>query len=419
MENINNALEQAGKCLNCKKPMCSQKGCPVGTNIPKFIEELKNQNFEKAYEILQENNILSEICSSICPVETQCVGSCIRGINSEPVKINYLENFTNNWANQNNIKYIPKIKNTTSKKVAIIGSGPAGIACGVELKKAGAEVTIFEKENKCGGILEYGIPDFRINKKSVSNTIERLKSMGIIFKTGFELGRNLTIQNLKDEGFENIFLGIGGQTQKTYKLTDKQTKDIYKSDEFLKTYNEGRKINGLGITVVIGGGNVAFDAARAATRMGAEKVYVLYRRNKDLMPAREIELKDAIKEGVEVVFQTKVISASIENERLQKIECIKTRIEDEKAIDIENTNFRIKANSIIFAIGYKPNDKLLENLGITTQNGLCKVDQNYMTNIEGIYAGGDLIEHKSTVAKAISTGKKAAYAILNREESDT
>lgn len=413
----NYAIEQANNCLKCKNPMC-KKGCPISTNIPDFIEKIKTKEFEEAYNILLSNNILSEICSTICPTEYQCVGNCVCGIKGNPVKINELEKFINTWAKEHNIQYKPVIKHSQNIKVAVIGSGPAGIACAVELRKAGADVTLFEKEQKCGGILEYGIPDFRLSKKMVADVINKIRNMGIEIQTGIEFGKDITVKTLQEQGYNSIFLGIGAQKQSNYNLTNKKSSDIYNSDCFLKKYNTNSKISNLGTTVVIGGGNVAFDTARAATRMGADKVYVLYRRSKQLMPAREIEQNEAIQDGVKIMFQTKVISAKIVDDKIKEIECINTKIENEKAVDIENSNFKLKANTIVFAIGSKPNCEILKETGLEMQNGLCKVDDNYMTNIAGVYAGGDLVETKSTVARAISTGKKAAFAILNRKESD-
>lgn len=413
MKDIDNVLEKASKCLNCKNPMCRQ-GCPIATNIPSFISKIKENNFEEAYYILQENNLLSEICSTVCPVENQCMGSCIRGIKDEPIEINYLEKFINNWAKENNITYKPKLQNIKKGKVAVIGAGPAGIACAVELRKAGIDVTIFEKEDKCGGILEYGIPDFRLQKNIVESLIERVKELGINIITNVELGKDITIESLKEQCYEDIFIGIGAQKQSTYKLADKDTSDIYKSDDFLKRYSTGDTIKDLGTTVVIGGGNVAFDSARTAIRMGAKEVYILYRRNEELMPARKIELDEAIEDGVKVVFQTKVISAKVENGRVTEIECINTKIENEKAVDIEGSNYTMEANTVIFAIGAKADESFFEKLGIKTENGLVSVDENYMTNIDRVYAGGDAVETKSSVCRAISTGKKAAKAILDK-----
>ena len=412
MENLDDVLNKASKCLNCKNPMC-RKGCPIATNIPAFISKIKENNYLEAYNILQENNLMSEICSTVCPVERQCMGSCVRGIKGEPVQINYLERFINDWAKENNIKYVMKCKNISNKKIAIIGAGPAGLACSIELRKAGADVTIFEKEKMCGGILEYGIPDFRLSKNTIENLIDKVQELGVKIKTGVELGKDIDIKTLKEQGYEYIFLGMGAEKQTTYTLTNEQVYGIFKSDEFLKAYNTGKQIKNLGTTVVIGGGNVAFDSARTALRMGAKEVYILYRRNEELMPARKIELQEAIEDGVQMVFQTKVIGAIVANGKLNQIECIKTKIENEKAVDIKGSNYMMKVDTVIFAIGSKANEQLLNKLGIKTENGLVCVNENYMTNIDKVYAGGDLVETKSSVCRAIATGKKAAKAILD------
>lgn len=417
MESLDNVLEKASKCLNCKNPLC-RNGCPIATNIPSFISKIKENDFEKAYEILQENNIMSEICSTICPVENQCMGSCVRGIKGKPVEISNLERFINDWAKANNITYKPKTETLKNEKVAVIGAGPAGLACAVELRKAGIDVSIFEKESREGGILEYGIPDFRLDKNIVENVINKIKSLGININTNVEFGKDITIESLKEQGFDNIFLAIGAEKQSTYRLTDEQTNNIFNSDDFLKKYNTGETLQNLGTTVVIGGGNVAFDSARTAIRMGAKEVYILYRRNEELMPARKIELQEAIEDGVKVIFQTKVTSAKVENGKVKEIECIKTKIENDKAVDIEGSNYTMEADSVIFAIGAKANETIFENLGINTEYGLVCVDENYMTNIDGVYAGGDLVESKSSVCRAIATGKKAAKAILERKERD-
>lgn len=252
----------------------------------------------------------------------------------------------------------------------------------------------------------------------VSNIICEIKKIGVKIEYNKELGKDITINSLKNEGYSNIFLGLGAQNQSTYKLTNEPTSSILTSDELLKKYNTKEKIENLGATVVIGGGNVAFDSARAAIRMGAKRVYVLYRKNEKLMPARQIEFDEAKKDGIEVIFQTKVIGAKIKNEKIQNIECIKTKIQNDKAIDVEGSNYTMNIDTIIFAIGSTANEKLLNSLEIKTNNGRVIVDENYMTNIDSVYAGGDLIEAKSYVSKAIATGKNAAMAIINRKESD-
>ena len=418
MENIETALKQANECLNCKNPMC-RKGCPIATNIPEFIAQIKQENFLQAYNILQENNFMSEICSNICPTEKQCMGKCIKGIKGKPVEINNLEKFVNNWAKENNINYSMNIEKNSYKKFAVIGSGPAGLSCAIYLRKAGSKVTVFEKEDECGGILRYGIPDFRLPKNTINDLINRIKKMGINFETGVEFGKDITIEGLKKQGYESIFLGLGAQQQIKYRISNADTKNIYTSSQFLKNYNCNKNIQNLGITVVIGGGNVAIDSARVAQRMGATKTYILYRRNIEHMPARKTEIEEALKDNVLIIPNTKVIKANAINGEIKEIECINTKIENDTVIDLENSNYKMQVNTIVFAIGSMADEQLLNKIGASTKNGLCSVNENYMTNIQNVYAGGDLVETKSSVCKAIATGKKAANAILGRKESDT
>lgn len=412
MVNLEEIKKSANLCLNCKNPMC-KKGCPIETNIPEFIAKIKENKYEEAYKILQENNIMSEICSTVCPTENQCMGKCIRGIKEAPIKINQLEKFVNNWAELNNIDHDIEKKEKNGVKVAIVGSGPAGIACATELLKEGFDVTIFEKEEKIGGLLEYGIPDFRLPRTAMEKITAKLNKMGIKIELGKALGKDFSIEDLKKE-YKYIFLAIGAGISNTYKLTEEKCNNIYIADEFLKSYNNNKKIENLGDVVVIGGGNVAIDSARTAVRMGAKSVTIAYRRNEELMPARKIEIEDAIKDGVNILYLTKVTSANVENGKINEVKCIKTKIEDNRAIDIEGSEFKLKADSIIFAIGLIPDAKLLEQNGILLQDKTVKADENYMTNIEGVFAGGDLVETKSTVCRAIATGKKVAKAIINK-----
>lgn len=415
MYNIEEIKEKASLCLNCKVPMCSNKGCPVSTRIPDFISKIKENKFEEAYQILQENNIMSEICSRVCPVEQQCMSKCVRGIKGKPVQINELEQFINDWAKENNIKYnVNNAKEEINEKVAIIGSGPAGIACAVELKKAGIKnVTIFEKEEKCGGILEYGIPDFRLSKDLVKGVIDKIKDLGIEIKNNVEFGKDITLEKLQEQGYSMFFIGTGATITSNYKLAEENSKNIYQSDVFLKQYNIGKPVQNLGTVAVIGGGNVAIDSARVAKRTGAKEVYILYRRNEELMPACKSELEDALKDGVQIKYLTRVISAKIEEGKVKELNCIKTKIENEKAVDVENSEFKIKADTVIFAIGSKVDKDFFNSIGINIENGLIEVNKEYKTNKPYVCAGGDLVENKSSVARAISTGKKAAQTIIN------
>ncbi len=412
MENIADIKEKAKYCLNCKLKPCS-KGCPMNTNIPEFIEKIKEENFEEAYYILKENNIFSHICSIICPQEDQCEGSCVRGIKSTPTSIGKLEQFVNEWAIENKLQNKKiEIKQERNEKIAVIGSGPAGIECAYELRKNGYQVIIFEKENDFGGILTYGIPDFRLSKKHVNEIIEMLQKLGVKFELGKELGKNLHIEDLKKE-YDAIFLGIGAEVPSKYDLGDFE--QIYDSDYFLKMYNNNKKIENLGNVVVIGGGNVAMDCSRAAVRMGAESVSILYRRDAENMPARKIELEEAIEDGVKPVFTTRVIKAEGKNRKIEKLQCIKTQVIDGKAIDLPDGEFEYKADTVVFAIGLKPNKDILEKEKLEyNERGLISINDKCETNIEKVYAGGDLSEAKSTVCRALGSSRKAAQAIMER-----
>lgn len=415
MENIEKIKEKANYCLNCKLKPCTN-GCPMNTNIPEFIEKIKEEKFEDAYYILKENNIFSHICSIICPQEEQCEGSCIRGIKSNPTSIGKLERFVNEWAKENNLqdKEI-EIKQDKKEKIAVIGSGPAGIECAYELRKNGYQVTIFEKEEVLGGILTYGIPDFRLKKEYVNEIIKKLQDIGVNFEKGRELGRNLYIEELKKE-YDAIFLGIGAEVPSKYDLGDFE--QIYDSDYFLKMYNNKQTIQNLGNVVVIGGGNVAMDCSRAAAKMGAESVSILYRRDIEHMPARKIELEEAIEDGVKPVFTTRVIKAEGKDRKIEKLQCIKTKVIDGKAIDIPDGEFEYKADTVIFAIGLKPNKDILEKENLEyNERGLIAINDKCETNIEKVYAGGDLSEAKSTVCRALGSSRKAARAIMEMLEN--
>ena len=406
--------EKANYCLNCKNKPCSVKGCPINTKIPEFINEIKSENFSKAVDILHENNVMSHICSVVCPQEEQCEGSCIRGIKGNPTEIGNLEKYVNEWAKTNNYEYKVKIKEKNDKTVAIVGSGPAGLQCAFELLKEGFSVDIYEKEKIPGGILIYGIPDFRLSKNLVNDVIEKLTKLGANFVLEKELGKDYSLMDLKEK-YDFVFLGIGAAKSLKYSLNDENVDKIYDSDYFLKRYHDNEFIDNLGTVVVIGGGNVAMDSARTAIRMGAKKVKILYRRDRIHMPAREEELIDTIKDGVEFHELSRVISANVENGNIKSLKCIKTQIIDGKAFDIEGEFFEEEANSVIFAIGLKPDKELLESQGIELDEwGYIKIDENGKTNIENVYAGGDVIDNKATVCRALAAGKKAARGIIGK-----
>jgi len=411
MDNIENILSEANRCLNCKKPLCVSS-CPINTRIPDFIYEIKNNNLKKAYEILFENNIMSDICSNVCPYIEYCTGNCVRGIKGLPVQISKLEKFVNSWAKENNIEYSYKTEKKNGIKIAIIGSGPAGIECAKELAINGFDVTIYEKESDIGGLLTYGIPGFRLPRDITIKLTDRIKKLGIKIITKTELGKDISIEFLKKK-YTAIFIGIGAGIPSEYYLTDKSCKTIYKSDYILREYNAKRVINNLGDVIIIGGGNVAIDSARAVLRMGAKSSTIVYRRNKEKMPAIEEEVKLGIKEGVKIVYNTNVLGAELEKDSLKQIKCIKTEIIEDNVVNIDNSEFYINADSIVFAIGLKPDRELIlkEKININ-KNGLIIVDEKYMTNIDGVFAGGDVIQNKSTVCMAINNGRNASKYIV-------
>ncbi len=414
MKKIEEIQELAKWCLNCKMKPCSKTGCPINTEIPEFIEKIKAEEYEEAYKILMANNIFSHVCSLVCPQEEQCEGSCIRGIKQTPTKIGELEKFINEWADENKIEYKINQKEKNGKKVAIVGSGPAGIECAIELLKNGYAVTIFEKDKIPGGILRYGIPDFRLGKEIVEDIIHRIETMGAVIKTEMEWGKDFTIQSLKEE-FDAVFLAIGATKSMVYSLADEELKGVYESDVFLKAYNENQFLTELGNVVVIGGGNVAMDASRVAIRMGAKKVKILYRRDKEHMPARTIELEEAIQDGVEFVPLTRVISANHEKGKITSVNCIQTEIVEGKAVDVVGTEFAVEADTVVFAIGLKPEKKLLEQEGVKLNDwGMIEIDEKGRTNLENVFAGGDATESKSTVCRALAAGKRAASGIMGK-----
>lgn len=406
-------LELANECLSCKVKPCSTKGCPIKTNIPEFISMVKNEKYEDAYKILQENNLSSYICSLVCPQEEQCEGSCVKGIKSTSVHIGNLEKFVNEWAIKNNYEYKIDKKELNGKKVAVVGSGPAGLACSIELLKQGFLVDIYEKDKLPGGILVYGIPDFRLSKSIVEDLINKVKNLGANFITEKELGKDFSLKELS-ENYDAVFVGIGAQKSTTYTLSENDINGVYKSDEFLKAYNENKFIKDLGKVVVIGGGNVAMDSARAAVKMGAEEVKILYRRDRAHMPARELELDDAINDGVKFKELVRVISADTEDGNIKNVNCVETEILEGKAVDKEGAeNYKEEANTVVFAIGLKPDKNLIQNQGIELDDwGYAKIDEDGKTNLENVYAGGDISESKATVCRALAAGKRAANGII-------
>ena len=401
-------------CLNCPVKPCSNKGCPLSNDIPTFIKYAKEGNIKEAYKILLQTTILGGVCGRICPHEKQCEGSCVRRIKGESVNIGEIERYIFDEAIKNEwYKEIEKTDELKGKKVAIIGSGPAGLNASYFLTKMGANVTIYEKYNNLGGILVHGIPDFRLDKEIVNGTIKSILNLGINVEYEKELGKNLSIKDL-EENYDAIFIAIGANIPSKMKIEGENIKGVYGANSLLENKNypnfEGKTV------AIIGGGNVAMDSARTVNKLGAKKVYVIYRRAREQMPAERKEIDDAEKEGIEFLFQNNIVKV-IGNEKTEKIECIKTELierpgENRKVpVDIEGSNYQIDMDYVLMAIGSKPEESILEELNLElTDKGYIKVD-NHQTSNEKIFAGGDVIGSTQTVAWAARDGRSAAYEI--------
>lgn len=413
MEEIN---EKSNYCLSCKNKPCT-KGCPLGNDITEFIKCIKEEKYEDAYKTLLETTVLSSICGRICPHEKQCQGSCIRGIKQTPVDIGNLEVFIGDMAIEKNWK-ITKYEENNNKKVAIIGGGPAGLTSAAFLERYGFNVTIYEKNDKLGGILYKGIPEFRLDKKVLQNTISKILELGIQVKYNVELEKDFTLEELKKK-YDAILLTFGANISSKMKVEGEELIGVYGGNELLEKENypdfNGKKV------AVIGGGNVAMDTARTIKRLGAKNVYVVYRRAEKQMPAERKEIEDAKSEGIEFLFQNNIVKI-VGNEagKVKQLECIKTELvkkegEDrEVPVNIENSNYNIDIDYVIRAVGSETEKSILKKLNLELNNwGYVKVDENQMTSQEKIFAAGDLIGIKSTVAWAARSGRDAAKSIKN------
>ena len=415
MEN-NNVKELACYCLNCKAKPC-QKGCPLGNDIPEFIKSVREADYERAYKVLSRTTVLESICGRICPHMSQCMGKCIRGIKSVPVNIGELEAFVGDMAikNQYNMNEKPVVEKK-NKKVAVIGSGPAGLTCSAFLARNGFSVTIFEKKDKLGGLLRYGIPEFRLEKNVLDNTINKILNLGINIELNKELGVNLFLNELKNE-FDAVFIAIGANIPWKMGVEGENLEGVYGGNSLLE-YNTHPEYKGKNVAV-IGGGNVAMDCARTINRMGAQKVTIIYRRSEEQMPAEKQEIDDARREGVNFLFQTNIVKILGKN-KVTKIECIKTELiakdgEDRLTpVNIEGSNYEIDMDYIVMAIGSQPELQTVSNLGLELdKRGYIKTDENYETSMKNVFAGGDIIGSKATVAWAAKTGRSVAERIIS------
>ena len=418
MEEIN---DKSNYCLNCKARPCSVKGCPLGNHIPQFIEQVKQGNYQKAYEILSETTVLPGICGRICPHKKQCQGSCVRGIKGEPVSIGELEAFTFDSMIEEEDSllkcYAEEIrKNKSNKKVAVIGGGPAGLTASAFLAKNGIKVTIYEKYNYLGGLLVHGIPEFRLPKDIVQKTIDKILQLGIEVKYNQQLGKDIFISDLEKQ-YDAIFLSFGANQSSKMGIEGEELEGVFGGNELLE-YNLHPNYEGKTVAVV-GGGNVAMDCARTIKRLGAKEVKVIYRRAREQMPAEDKEVEEAKKEGIEFLFQNNIVKI-IGKEKVEKVELIKTKLVQKEndtrlvPVNIENSNYKIEADYIIMALGSKV-ESYVEELGLkTNQWGNIEINENYQTSNPNIYAGGDLAGVKSTVAWAAYSGREAAKKISER-----
>ena len=424
--NKEEAMEEASRCINCKNAQCI-KGCPVAINIPAFIE--KEGNVEEAYQVISESSALPAVCGRVCPQESQCEGKCIRGIKGEPVSIGKLERFVADWAAEKGI--IPQgAEQKNGKKVAVIGSGPAGLTCAGDLAKMGYEVTIFEALHEAGGVLVYGIPEFRLPKtKVVAREIENVKSLGVKIETNVVVGKSVTIDELlNEEGFDAVFIGSGAGLPKFMGIPGEQANGVFSANEYLtrsnlmKAFDEnsntpimrGNKV------AVVGGGNVAMDAARTALRLGAE-VHIVYRRSEEELPARVEEVHHAKEEGIIFDLLTNPVEV-LEDEKgwVKGIKCIKMELGEpdesgrRRPVEVPGSEFVIDVDTVIMSLGTSPNPLISSTTeGLEVNKWKCIVaDEEFgKTTKEGVYAGGDAVTGAATVILAMGAGKAGAKGI--------
>ncbi|MGN0244084.1 MAG: NADPH-dependent glutamate synthase [Lachnospiraceae bacterium] len=421
------AMEEASRCLTCKNAQCV-KGCPVSIDIPAFVKEVKEGNIKEAYQVISESSALPAVCGRVCPQESQCEGKCIRGIKSEPVAIGKLERFVADWASEHGIKPA-KADKLNGHKVAVIGSGPAGLTCAGDLAKLGYEVTIFEALHEAGGVLVYGIPEFRLPKdRVVAKEVENVKSLGVKIETNVVIGKSTTIDELmQEEGFEAVFVASGAGLPRFMGIPGEQANGVFSANEFLTRNNlmksfmeydtpisEGKKV------VVVGGGNVAMDAARTALRLGAE-VHIVYRRSEAELPARAEEVHHAKEEGV--IFDLLQNPTEIlvdENGWVKGIRIIKMELGEPDAsgrrspVEIPGSEYEIECDTVIMSLGTSPNPLIYtttKGLDVNRRKCIIAEEETGQTSKEGVFAGGDAVTGAATVILAMGAGKAAAKGI--------
>ena len=396
------------KCMNCVTKPC-QIGCPLNIDIPEFIKNFRNGNYEEAFKVLCKSTVLPSVCGRICPVDKQCQGSCAKKVSYDPVEIGKIESYIGDLALKNEWS-LPK-KTKKNGKVAVIGSGPSGLTCAAFLAENGYQVTIYEKHDYLGGLLYHGIPKFRLDRELVQKMIKQILDLGINVKTNVSLGKDISLEELEKE-YDAVFLGLGANLSKMMGLKGETLRGVYGANELLENlvhpdYSDKS-------VVVIGGGGVSIDMARTAIRMGAKEVGVIYRRSRNEMSAEMDDIKQAKKEKIKFLFQTNVIGINGEEE-VKSIECVKTSLDkDKKAINVEGSNFTIDTDYVIMAVGSRADSNLLEKLKLDVkENGYLMVNTNNQTSNPKIFAAGDLTGAKSTVAWACRNGRDTAYSIMN------
>ena len=426
--NAEEAQEEATRCLNCKNAKCVQ-GCPVSINIPEFIHNVKEGNFEEAYKVIGKSSALPAVCGRVCPQETQCEGQCIRGIKGEAISIGKLERFVADWARENNVSpEMPTEKK--GKKVAVIGSGPSGLTCAGDLAKMGYDVTIFEALHEAGGVLVYGIPEFRLPKKTVvASEIENVKKLGVKIETNVVIGKSMTIDQLiNEEGFDAVFIGSGAGLPRFMGIPGENANEVFSANEYLtrsnlmKAFREDydTPIARFKKVAVVGGGNVAMDAARTALRLGAE-VHIVYRRSEEELPARAEEVHHAKEEGIIFDLLTNPTEVLTDDKgNVTGFKCVKMELGEpdasgrRKPVEVPDSEFVMDLDAVIMSLGTSPNPLIsstTKGLEINKRKCIVAEEENGQTSKEGVYAGGDAVTGAATVILAMGAGKAAAKGI--------
>lgn len=421
------AKEEASRCLNCKNKPCVS-GCPVGVRIPEFVHEIAEGNFERAYEIIKTTNGLPAVCGRVCPQENQCEGKCVRGVKGEPVGIGRLERFAADYFMNNCTASVEKPQ-SNGIKVAVVGAGPAGLTCAADLAKLGYEVTIFEAFHVAGGVLMYGIPEFRLPKAIVQKEIKALEAMGVKIMTNMVIGKVLSIDEImNDMGFKAVFIGSGAGLPRFMGIEGESLVGVYSANEFLTRMNLMKAyldeydtpVKKNKVVAVVGGGNVAMDAARSAMRLGADKVYIVYRRSLEELPARREEVHHAMEEGIEFLLLNNPVKVlGDENGNVRALEVVKMELgePDESGrrspVEIEGSNYELPVDAVIMSIGTSPNPLIRKTTSGLEANkrGCLVVNEEMLTTKEGVYAGGDAVTGAATVILAMGAGKSAAKSI--------